>query len=182
VSSDCADFWYAAGGFNISLPSNLQGTSNQWNSASLRRGAVCDRVGPYTNVGTDDGSKYCWFLCPSASAAVYDGASAITGCACLPNFTDVNATAVQDCQWDGAVECSVFNGCPTNTSTDACAQNVSCVVGPSLEGTCFSFTANIEACVAARQATCDSTCLANNCTGTTIQPDGSDPCVDMCCH
>jgi hypothetical protein len=181
--ADCADFYYNGGGVNIPLSVNLQGTNNAWNSSSLFRSAECTTLAGLPNVGTDDGKKYCWFVCPANSAQVFNSSGATTKCSCLPNFKTPSGSPnpVYDCQWDSAVQCSIFKACPTNTSTDACAKDVSCLVGLGLTGKCWSQTSNIEACVQSKTASCDGACLANSCLGTTLSAAGNDPCVDMCC-
>jgi hypothetical protein len=181
TDAQCGEFWQNGGGFNIHLAANLQGSNNRWNTPALVRSVVCDTIGPRTSVGTDDGKKYCWFLCPENSAEVYNSTGdAVTGCACLPNFTSPPGSPgnTYDCQWNSTPECSIFKRCPTSESDPDCPEDVSCVVNADLEGTCFSKTVNIEACVAKTE--CDGTCLANNC-GSAMTIDGADACVDRCC-
>ena len=183
ASTDCAEFLKNGGGIRIPLATDLQGSNNRWNSDSLLRGAQCDPISAYPAIGTDDGKSYCWFICPANAAQGYNSSGAITGCACLPNYVSPSGSpnSVYNCQWDSSVQCSIFKACSsTSTATGACAQDVSCLVSTSLQGVCWSKTANIEACVQSQQTSCDGTCLANNCSGM-MTGSGNDPCVDMCC-
>ena len=182
--TDCVEFYNNGGGFNIPIETALQGSSNAWNSTSLLRGAWCTTLADRPNVGTDDGKKYCWFVCPANAAEEYDSSGkSVVGCDCLPNFKTSSGSpnTVFDCQWDSAVQCSIFKACPTSTSTDACAKDISCLVGTELDGKCWSRTSNIEACVQSKAAKCDGACLANSCVSTMLSSAGDDPCVDMCC-
>ncbi len=179
--ADCADVYDNGGGFNISLPANLQGSNNVWNSAGLMRSVFCNKLTTVPAVGTDDGNQWCFFLCQANAAEVFTGTN-ITSCACLPNFEPPASSSASNCGWNSSIQCSIFKACvDASTTTGPCAQDVSCVVNTNLTGTCFSSTINIEDCVLSSQTTCDGTCLANNCSGTEVTDTGNDPCVQMCC-
>lgn len=171
-----ADTWYAIG-----LPDNLK-NANRWNYEVLWRGQGCADAAEYPSLGVASGS-YCVFVCPINSAAVYcdDGSGAICACACLPNYSDVDASdEVQDCQWDEATECSLFTSCTVeNTDVSECSQgDFTCFVNEGLEGLCVDLVSgdDIEQCVFDRcgSADCDTSCLSS-CGGTPL-------CVDACCN
>lgn len=179
VAGDCAALMQLD--VRIRLPANLSGANNLWNNSLLARVVACSDPSSH-GLGASDGKKYCQFICPEYSAAVFS-AEGIAACHCLPNFKNIGETGTQTCVWDSSVKCSLFVGCkPASTTDPACAGEPSCIVNDALEGTCFDMKtmSQMDACQFSQcggYPHCDPDCVSTSCSNST-SPD----CVDVCCH